>query len=371
MKSHISKIAEEARQKTSDVKQIVSGFRGSFEQTLLERLALGVNNARALIYTLESLPLPMMNNLISGDKRPLPSREQQMYIINLARLLLEKDARELAHGLFPLESLRPSTSPLEHFSRWAHIMGDSIQSFWRRRHKKTSEFSEKVVDLQDYPAYYQRNFHHQTDGYLTEQSARIYEHQVELLFRGLADPMRRRLLKPLKKSLRDVENPKVLEIACGPGTFTRFLGQAIPNAKITAVDISPYYIQHAKKRFIDNSKIDFMVANAEKLPFKTNEFDAVVAVFLHHELPQKVREKIIDESLRVCKTKGFWGLLDSIQLGDDPCLDWAIEAFPQTFHEPFFTNYIKKPLIPYLESKHERQFTQNNHLLSKAVFSRD
>ncbi len=112
-----------------------------------------------------------------------------------------------------------------------------------------------------------------------------------------------------------------------------------------------------------------MVANAENLPFKTREFDAVVAVFLHHELPQKVREKIMDESLRICKSKGFWGLLDSIQLGDDPSLDWAIEAFPQTFHEPFFTNYIKKPLIPYLESKHARQFTQKNHLLSKVVFS--
>ncbi len=201
MKSNISEIAEEALQKATDVKKIVNGLRGSFEQSLLERLALGVNNTRALIYTLESLPLPVMNNLITGDKRPLPSREQQIYIINRSRRLLKKDARELAQGLFPLESLRPTTSPLEHFSRWAHIMGDSTQSFWRRRHKKTTEFSDKVVDLHDYPDYYQRNFHHQTDGYLTEQSARIYEHQVELLFRGLADPMRRRLLKPLKQSL--------------------------------------------------------------------------------------------------------------------------------------------------------------------------
>ena len=46
-----------------------------------------------------------------------------------------------------------------------------------------------------------RNFHHQTDGYLSDFSASIYDLQVEILFNGSADSMRRRIIKPIKDCL--------------------------------------------------------------------------------------------------------------------------------------------------------------------------
>ncbi len=328
----------------------------------------GLSQARALLYTLESLPLPVMHKLIAGSDRRLPAEDEQKHIINEARRLLEIDAQDFVGLNLPI-ALLGFENPGQHFPRWLKIMGDSTLTFWRRRNKETQAFSAQVKNLQEFPDYYQRNFHHQTDGYMTEKSAQFYEHQVELLFRGLADPMRRRLLKPMVNKLKRRKRPHILELACGTGTFTKQILATFPNAKVTAIDLSPAYIKFAKRRFIENSNVDFLVADAEKLPFKANSFDAVVSVFLHHELPQKVRQKVIDESLRVARKNAFWGLVDSIQLGDDSQLDWAIQEFPKNFHEPFFPNYIKNGLLNYLSKNYgSRNFKQENYLLSKVVY---
>ena len=329
----------------------------------------GMGHARALLYTLESLPLPVMNRIITGQERKLPTKDQQQLIIEKVKTLIAKDSADFVTYGMPLQTLVPE-KPSEHFQRWVNIMGDSAVSFWRRRNNKTAEFSRKVKNLHNFPKYYQRNYHHQTDGYLSDQSANLYEHQVELLFRGLAAPMRRRVLPSMIKKLSSKKNPKILEIACGTGTFTRELLACFPKARITAVDLSPNYINQARRRFLKNSSVDFMVADATNLPFKDQHFDAVVSVYLHHELPMKIRKESIEESLRVAKSSGFWGLVDSLQLGDDEQLDWAISEFPKTFHEPFFTNYIKNPLKPWLDQEFkERKFNEECHLLTKVIYS--
>ena len=55
------------------------------------------------------------------------------------------------------------------------------------------------------PRYYQQNFHFQTDGYLSDHSARLYDFQVESLFAGTADVMRRRAYVPIAKIPRRYE----------------------------------------------------------------------------------------------------------------------------------------------------------------------
>ena len=75
---------------------------------------------------------------------------------------------------------------------------------WQRRKKNKTRDIPKIVNEEDYPDYYLQNFHHQTDGYLSDHSAEIYDLQVEILFSGTADSMRRRVLSPLKKGLYDL-----------------------------------------------------------------------------------------------------------------------------------------------------------------------
>ena len=50
------------------------------------------------------------------------------------------------------------------------------------------------------PDYYTQNFHYQSGGWLTEESARIYDVQVETLFFGAAGAMRRQAIPQLRSS---------------------------------------------------------------------------------------------------------------------------------------------------------------------------
>ena len=54
-----------------------------------------------------------------------------------------------------------------------------------------------AVDRSRYPRYYLRTFHWQTDGWLSERSARLYDFGVEFLFGGTADIMRRMAIPPV------------------------------------------------------------------------------------------------------------------------------------------------------------------------------
>merc|ERR1719401_2037207 len=48
-----------------------------------------------------------------------------------------------------------------------------------------------------YPEYYLRNFHYQTDGWLSDASAAMYEVSTEALFTGTQDAMQRMGLAPI------------------------------------------------------------------------------------------------------------------------------------------------------------------------------
>ena len=45
-------------------------------------------------------------------------------------------------------------------------------------------FNTVEVDPALYPAYYLQNFHYQTDGWMSAESARLYDFQVETVFLG-------------------------------------------------------------------------------------------------------------------------------------------------------------------------------------------
>ena len=137
---------------------------------------------------------------------------------------------------------------------------------------------------------------------------------------------------------------RFLEIAAGTGRATEFVQAAYPQAQITALDLSEAYLRLAKKKTSTLKKVSFLQGDGADLPFKEEQFDAVYSVFLFHELPMKVREKVISESLRVLKPGGFIGLVDSLQLGDNPKLDGALKDFPREFHEPFYKNYSEHPM---------------------------
>lgn len=201
-----------------------------------------------------------------------------------------------------------------------------------------------------YPPYYLQNFHYQTDGYLSEESAALYDFQVEALFTGAADAMRRQALVPLGDYVkaRDQRLLSLLDIACGTGRFLSFVKDNYPRLPVVGLDLSPAYLEEARRLLAPWRSADFVRANAESLPFDDAAQDIVTSVFLFHELPPKVRRTVIGEMARVLKPGGLLVIVDSLQFGDIPDFDGLLELFPQRFHEPFYLSYARENIATLL-----------------------
>jgi len=208
------------------------------------------------------------------------------------------------------------------------------------------------ADPKKYPAYYRQNFHYQTDGWLSDESADLYDHQVEALFTGSADAMRRIALAELAKALKghDQRAFKTLDLACGTGRFMSQILHAFPKLNLTGLDLSPNYIAAAQKHVRRWPQVETIEGQAEALPFADNSFDAIVNVYLFHELPPRVRPKIIEEAARVLKPGGVFIIADSLQFGDNPKLDGILEYFPEGFHEPYYKGYLSWDFAPAMEA---------------------
>jgi ubiquinone/menaquinone biosynthesis C-methylase UbiE len=317
----------------------------------MESLYLGLLRLRATLFTAESLLIPVADFLATGRRPRLPFADIKIFLSIRASLmeLFRKDADRIARGIYPAKVLGMGEfgqSPVSHFLRLPKLFFEVFQAAERRQRKKTKVFSSVAQKKRKkLPDYYQRNFHFQKDGYLSAESADLYEHQVELLFVGGADAMRRMCLEPVVKQLKAGQG-KILEIGCGAGSATQFLAAACPKAEITAVDISEPYLELAKSRI---PAVKFAHGLGENLSYDDESFDVVVSVFLFHELPKAIRQKVLLESARVLKKNGLLVIVDSLQEQDNPNFAEPLRQFPKEFHEPFFTNYTKNPMEKLLQ----------------------
>lgn len=222
---------------------------------------------------------------------------------------------------------------------------------------------------ESYPPYYRRNFHWQTDGWLSERSARLYDLSVELLFGGTADIMRRMALPPLLAELRGLPAPRVLDIACGTGHFLAAIHRALPAARLSGIDLSPFYVAHARQQ-LAGLPVSLAAENAEATPFAGASFDAASAVFLLHELPADVRRRVVREAWRVLRPGARLVICDAAQHRDSGERRFFLDSFPALYHEPYFKSYLRDDLEPLLTACGFQVESSTVHFLAKVVVAR-
>ena len=272
-----------------------------------------------------------------------------------------KEAADVAAGLYPVDER--SVSPLRAVGRAADVIADARQVRARRRRGGGVEARTDGSDT--YPTYYRQNFHFQSGGWFTADSARRYEAQVEVLFAGAAGPMRRRALALLARAWRgrDQRGLRLVDVACGSGAFLHDLRTAFPRAAVSGLDLSQPYVEEARRR----SDAPVMQASAEGLPFADASLDAVSCIYLFHELPPKVRTRVVAELGRVLKPGGYLAFADSVQGADDPRLQRLLDAFPALFHEPYYASYQALDLAALFAEAGLRPASQDSAFLTKAV----
>lgn len=98
---------------------------------------------------------------------------------------------------------------------------------------------------------------------------------------------------------------RVLDIAAGNGNAS--LGAARRHCDVVATDYVPALLERARERATaERLSIEFRVADAEQLPFRDGEFDAVLSTFGVMFTPDQ--ERAAAEMLRVCRRLGRIGL---------------------------------------------------------------
>jgi len=277
---------------------------------------------------------------------------------------LEKDARDIALGIYP--PMEKVDHPLKALRRAADIIDDARVVERRRGRSGAREAREDAGPGGAYPAYYRQNFHFQSGGWFTSESARRYEAQVETLFGGAGAAMRRRALSLLAQAWRgrDHRGLAILDLACGSGAFLGDLALAFPRARLIGADLSPAYLAEAAR---SQRAAALVQATAERLPFADGSLAAVTCVYLFHELPEKVRPVVAAEIGRVLAPGGLLAFADAIQPVDEPRLERLLEAFPAYFHEPYFESYEKTDLAALFAGAGLAPLGQDQAFLTKAM----
>ena len=283
--------------------------------------------------------------------RRMPDRRR---ILSDLKALFEQDWRNIEAGLYapPADEFGSAVTALR---RAIDFFAD-LSAVEDRRH---GERKERLLDDPpdgDYPPYYLQKFHFQSDGYLSAASAERYDHQVEVLFGGGAAAMRRQALVPLRAALAEQDahrhtTPRLLDLACGTGSFLREVKANWPRLHVTGLDLSPHYLAVARRTLASWSRTRLVEGAAEAMPFADGEFDIITCIYLFHELPPRVRRAVVAEMHRVLRPGGTLILVDSLQTGDEPDYDAMLDSFPIAFHEPYYASYLREDLDGLLSLK--------------------
>jgi len=150
---------------------------------------------------------------------------------DMAKLFLQ-DLANVEAAIYPLPADHDGS--LLDLIRRSRLFFDDLPNIHRRRERRAHSEVLNETTRGTRPRYYLQNFHYQSGGWLTEKSAELYDTQVEVLFNGSANAIRRQALPPLYEVFagRDQRKLKVIDIGCGTGRFIDAIKQVWPKLPV-------------------------------------------------------------------------------------------------------------------------------------------
>jgi 2-polyprenyl-3-methyl-5-hydroxy-6-metoxy-1,4-benzoquinol methylase len=107
----------------------------------------------------------------------------------------------------------------------------------------------------------------------------------------------------LVEAARISRGVEVLDVGCGTGGFSRSIASST-FARVTGYDSSDRFIEHARRLpALDAGAVDWVVGDAEQLPFASASFDRVLLSLVLHQLPRPFAA--VAEAFRVLRGGGL------------------------------------------------------------------
>lgn len=93
---------------------------------------------------------------------------------------------------------------------------------------------------------------------------------------------------------------RLVDIGCGTGPMITLLAEEFPESHYTGIDLTPAMIEVAKQKHLPNA--EFVVGDAENLPFEPDSFDVAICSESFHHYPNP--QAFFDSVYRVLKPGG-------------------------------------------------------------------
>ncbi len=259
-------------------------------------------------------------------------------------------ASSVVNGLL---KVKPLASFAKHRARQMMIKrAETIGVYWRNevkalslREAKFAEASPDPVALNPiweqelaaltnssvvYPSYYTTSFHAYEEGNLGWLPAL----EVDVAARAVhariwpQDDVRsgiegdRQLRESYHQAIKEVLGPeksldRIVDLGASTGRSTFALQEAFPAARITGIDLSPYFLAVAQHTEQQRSKqmgampsIAWVHAPAEATGLPAESADLVSACLVFHELPLAAAKDIVTEAYRILSPGGYFAIMD-------------------------------------------------------------
>jgi ubiquinone/menaquinone biosynthesis C-methylase UbiE len=231
-------------------------------------------------------------------------------------------AVRLINGLL---SIKPLANLAKHQARKMMIQrAEKIGVPWRQQvqqlqmHDWDSEMAQVQNTQLSYPDYYLQSFHAYDEGDLCWDAAFEVEVAAQAVHAGIwpeagvqGDSKLRQSYHNIIKEKIAIQPQDILDLGCSVGMSTFALQELYPSARITGLDLSPYFLAVANYNSRQRqSKINWRHARAESTGLPDASFDLVSTFLVFHELPQEVAQQILREVRRLLRPGGYFSLMD-------------------------------------------------------------
>ncbi|HEY9860280.1 MAG TPA: class I SAM-dependent methyltransferase [Candidatus Obscuribacterales bacterium] len=237
---------------------------------------------------------------------------------------------QVVNGLL---SIKPLANFAKHQARQMMIKrAENIGVFWTKEVQAlrsrggeaefSPEWDAELARVQNphlsYPDYYVRSFHAYEQGNLTWEAAMEVEVAAYAVHATIwpeagakGDTKLRQSYLDVLKSQIPTQPQDILDLGCSVGMSTFALQDTYPQAKITGLDLSPYFLAVAHYRSQQhNAQINWVHATAEATGLPEASFDLVSTFLMCHELPQSATMEIFREARRLLRPGGYLAIMD-------------------------------------------------------------
>lgn len=225
-------------------------------------------------------------------------------------------------------AIKPLANFAKHQAREMMIKrAEKLGVSWRENVKqlRSHDWESERVQIENpqlvYPDYYVCSFHAYEKGNLcwdaaleVESAAYAVHSTIWQKTEGInidGDPkLRQNYHNALIEQLA-IKPQDILDVGCSVGMSTFAIQQTYPQARVTGLDLSPYFLSVANYRARErNININWVHAAGEATGLQPKSFDLVSAFLIFHELPQKAAKGIFAEARRLLRDGGYFAMMD-------------------------------------------------------------